>query len=263
MSFESARKMGLTASLISIVVPVAAGIIYVSLLMSIFSTLSAFSTGTTGFQNPLLFYNSTFAVIIALAAVALAGYVLFMIAMYQLSKYYCEPGIFRNLLYALIIQIVLGVVISVGMFGFTLSAVGRAVQTSTPTTSVTPVFLSIIILALVLVLVSVVIGIVCALLYKRAFDKLAEKSGVDNFKTTGLLYLIGTILTVIGVGVIIIWIAWIFAAMGYHKLAPATANTYNPPAMAPPVTGATKRCPVCGAENAPDAVYCGNCGRQL
>jgi uncharacterized membrane protein len=261
MSFESARKMGLTSSLISIIVPVIAGILYASLLISIFSAASAIPYGTIGF-NSLLFFNSAFLVIIALAVVALAGYILFMVSMYQLSKYYGEPAIFKNLLYALIIQVILGVVISVGIFAFTASAASRVMPTSTAT-SVSSTFLSIIILTLVLVLVSVVIGIVCALLYKRAFDNLAEKSGVDNFKTTGLLYLIGTILSVIGVGVIIIWIGWIFAAMGYHKLAPTNTNTYTSPMVPASVVGTSKRCPVCGSENAPDAIYCGNCGNQL
>ena len=55
-------------------------------------------------------------------------------------------------------------------------------------------------------------GIVNGLLYMRAFNKLKEKSGVDNFGTAGLLYLIGVFIP------LITWIAWIFAAMGFNKL---------------------------------------------
>ena len=61
-------------------------------------------------------------------------------------------------------------------------------------------------------------GIVNGVLYMRSFNKLKEKSGVDNFGTAGLLYLIGVFIPIIA------WIAWIFAAMGFNKLkaAPAT-----------------------------------------
>jgi uncharacterized membrane protein len=54
----------------------------------------------------------------------------------------------------------------------------------------------------------------------RAFNKLAEKSGDDNFKTAGLLYLLGTVLTIVLIGGLLIWIAWIFAAMGFNSLKP-------------------------------------------
>ena len=94
----------------------------------------------------------------------------------------------------------------------------------------------------------------------RAFDKLKEKSGVDNFGTAGLLYLIGVFITPI------MWIAWIFAAMGFNKLkatpaAPQTGSYYTQPPLSS--TMQTKRCPNCGTENYGDAFYCRTCGKTL
>jgi uncharacterized membrane protein len=73
--------------------------------------------------------------------------------------------------------------------------------------------------------VSTVFGIVNAVLYMRAFNKLAEKSGIDNFKTAGLLYSIGVLLTFVLIGWILVWRAWIFAATGFHKLKPSSVAT--------------------------------------
>ena len=103
-------------------------------------------------------------------------------------------------------------------------------------------------------------GIVNGVLYMRAFNKLKEKSGVDNFGTAGLLYLIGVFIPIIA------WIAWIFAAMGFKKLKAAQPlHTYVPYSVHPPLstTMQTKRCPNCGAENLTDALYCSSCGKPL
>ena len=240
--------------------PVIIVVVYASFLFSIFSS---FVSGiTSGAYNAALFSSGFLAAIIALGIVALIGYILFMIAMYKLSKYYSESGIFSNLLYALIIQIVGGVVAAVLVFAYIFSLVG-SIQTYTYT-SATPAIAQLLLPIILMILVNVAFLIVNGILYWRAFNKLAEKSGVDNFKTTGLLYLVGSILAFIGIGVIIQWIAWIFAAMGYQKMTP------NPPPTAPytspyqaTFTGPTKRCLSCGAENSPDSTYCVSCGRPL
>ena len=65
---------------------------------------------------------------------------------------------------------------------------------------------------------AVAFAIVNGWLYMRAFNKLKEKSGVDNFGTAGILYLVGSIVPIVG------WIAWIFAAMGFQKLKPASTS---------------------------------------
>ena len=74
-------------------------------------------------------------------------------------------------------------------------------------------------------------GIVNGVLYMRAFNKLKEKSGVDNFGTAGLLYLIGVFIP------LITWIAWIFAAMGFNKLKAAPAAPQHVPySVQPPLS---------------------------
>jgi uncharacterized membrane protein len=70
----------------------------------------------------------------------------------------------------------------------------------------------------------------------RAFNKLGEKSEVDNFKTAGLLYLLGGALAIVGIGALLSWIAWIFAFMGFRSLKPKNIQTTASPSSIPQIT---------------------------
>lgn len=66
---------------------------------------------------------------------------------------------------------------------------------------------------------------------KRSLNTLTEKTGDSTFATAGTLLLIGAILTIIVVGLIIIFIAWIFAAVGFFSMKNPRFPQYN---QAPP-----------------------------
>jgi uncharacterized membrane protein/ribosomal protein L40E len=189
---------------------------------------------------------------------------MFLLAMHRLSEYYSEPSIFKNALYGFLMNIigvaVVFAVIFVALFAAIFSSAAH------PATAVSP--FGFIIGFLGVVAAVFVIVIVSAVLYRRAFNKLGEKSGVDSFNTAGTLYLVGAVLTIVFVGALIVWIAWIFAASGYYSLKPKTAEPstisyYQPQAPATVSLAQNKYCPYCGTENAPDAVYCRSCGRQI
>ena len=99
----------------------------------------------------------------------------------------------------------------------------------------------------------------------RAFNKLGEKSGINNFKTAGLLYLIGMVLSIVGIGVLLLWIAWIFAALGFHSLKPSSTSTFVSSDLQTSLTGIAQKkfCPYCGTENTADSIYCVVCGKKL
>ncbi len=260
MSLESGRKLGLIASLMSVILPIAAVIGAVALIIA---TIVSATTGTV----PTSFFGLSTgftAFLIAVGAIGVIGFILFMVAMYRLSHYYNEPSIFKNVLYAFIISIISGVILLILEFTVFASLSGGISQTGTPTT--TAPFTQFIITYLAVIGVSLIFGIVNAVLYMRAFNKLGEKSGVDTFKTAGLLYLIGVLLTVVLIGGLLVWIAWIFAAIGFKRLkvAPATAPTVSYLPQSPLSTAMqTKRCANCGTENTSDSFYCRTCGRPL
>lgn len=260
MSFESAKKYGYIGSIIRVVTPivilVATVAIVITFFASLVSTVGSSVTPTTPLYTLLI---GVFVVIFATGAVDLAGYILFLIAMNRLSHYYNEKGIFKNVLTALIIQIIASAVAFTVLIAWLFSNWGNLL---TATSTTTPLLTRLGLYA-VIIPVSLAISIYCGLLYKRAFDKLAEKSGVDSFRTAGLLFLIGGI-----IGNLIIWIAWILAGIGFSKLKPGQpqtqpSTTYSIAQPQVPLKDATKYCPACGAENSPDSLYCTKCGRQL
>ena len=108
------------------------------------------------------------------------------------------------------------------------------------------------------IVVALAFGIVNGVLYMRAFNKLKEKSGVDNFGTAGLLYLIGVFIPLIR------WIGWIFAAMGFNKLKAAPAITMLTPTQPTIVNSdANQALPQLRNRKRADAIFCGNCGKPL
>ena len=256
MSFESGRKLGLTASLIAVIMPVIGVITAIFLVLSLLAgTLST------------LFNFESITILLAIAGIiTFAGFILFLVAMHSLSQYYSESGIFKNVLYGFIINIVgAAIAVSIELAIIVTSIVKIAQGAGTGTAD--PSAIQFIILFLAVFAVAFILGIVSAVFYMRAFNKLGEKSGINNFKTAGLLYLIGTVLSIVGIGVLLLWIAWIFAAQGFYSLKPKSPKPQHlfPPTSQTSLTGTAQKrfCPYCGTENTADSVYCVICGKKL
>jgi uncharacterized membrane protein len=191
--------------------------------------------------------------------VDIVGIILLYIGMKGLSDHYKEPSIYQEALWGLIYGIIASVAIAagailagvVGFFAFGFGAV-------------LTVFAAIVVVFIFYIL--------AAMHFRKAFSTLALKSGENNFNTAGTLLWWGAILTIIFVGLILIFIAWIFATIAFFSIKPqpqqppaAQQYGYAPPST-PPVaqpTQATRYCPFCGAPVAPDATYCPHCGKQL
>jgi len=103
------------------------------------------------------------------------------------------------------------------------------------------------------------VSIVAVVFFRRAFTRLAEKSGVAHFRTAGLLFLIGIFIPVVN------YVALVFAALGFHRLAPVQASVggYAASPYVASSSGPVKRCLHCGAENSPESLYCRVCGNPL
>ena len=262
MSFEPGRKLGLAASMINVIVPVVTVILYVFFFLSLFGVVSSAVNGGSHTASSLLPSGIT-AAVIALGVIGLARVILFLIAMHRLSQYYNEPGIFKNALYGFLINIIGVAAAVVFAFALVFTTLVSSTASSTPHISAAGVLLGV----AGLILAGFVIEIVSAVLYYRAFNKLGEKSGVNSFNTAGIMYLIGTVLTIVLVGSLIVWIAWIFAAIGFNSLKPKANETtilsYPVPQTATTNLTQKRFCPYCGTENPPDSVYCVICGQKL
>jgi len=195
------------------------------------------------FIVPLISFASLYA-----GLLGLIGFILLLIALKGLGDYYNEDGIFNNALYGFIAAIVGGVV-SVAVVIFTVltsltdflytlfpdwNGDWTALSGLTPNPSnlsldnILP-FIGGIFAALIILFV---FAIITAWLYRRSLNSLSAKSGVGMFGTAGLLILIGAVLTIILVGFLLIWIAFILLAVAFFSIK-TTAGT-APQAPTPP-----------------------------
>jgi uncharacterized membrane protein len=167
-----------------------------------------------------------------------------------LANEYRERRVFSNALYGVILPIV-GFVIAVVIFVFVafgiLSVIGinvsnwmdpnaiqQAFQNFDPA-SVTVNFnelapyIGAAAGAFIILFLSFVFG---AFFFRRSLNTLAEKSGTHLFATTGLLMLIGAILTIIAIGLILIWVSLILLAVAFFQM--RTTNSVSQAAPSTP-----------------------------
>jgi len=69
-----------------------------------------------------------------------------------------------------------------------------------------------------------------AVYIRRGFDSIGTKLNIGMFQTAGLVYLIGAALTIVLVGIVLVYVAWILFAVAFFSIpeqaprtAPATA----------------------------------------
>jgi uncharacterized membrane protein len=129
----------------------------------------------------------------------LAGLALFMIAMKGFAAHYKDPSIFNNALYWILTSIIAGVVAVALSVAVLLSVLSRIIETMAPFTPTNPPILSSVLDALrpligyfipvgIVVFAIMVLSVVFIM---RAFNRLADASGVRLFRTAGLLFLVG------------------------------------------------------------------------
>ncbi len=194
------------------------------------------------------------------------GVILLIRGVRELSNYYQDNIIYDNALtgvkYYVIAIVAIAVaiatlVIGLATFGFNFA--------SFP--GIMPAGFAVGIAALLAGLVIAFIFYVLAAMHlRRALNALAERSGEQSFATAGTLLWIGAILTIVLVGLLLIFVAWIFAVIGFFSMrSRSQVNSYSAPLTqtAPQASPAGRFCPNCGAPVAADATYCSHCGKQL
>lgn len=162
------------------------------------------------------------------------GIILLLIGIKGLADNYSDQGIFSNALYGFITTIVGGVaVVAVFVAAFLMSLhtfFEDMADWSEIGPQLTEVFsdpnfiFELIGLIIVALAILFIFAVIAAIFYRKSFNILATKSGVSLFGTAGLLLLIGAILTIILVGFVIIWVAFILLAVGFFSIRPSTST---------------------------------------
>jgi len=174
---------------------------------------------------------------------AIVGVVLLVIGMKELSKYYQDQNVYQNTLTGVkfyVVAVVAAAAAIVAVMIGVASATDFTFKNFVPTVGF-GVGVAALLAGLV---VAFVFYILAASHLKRALDSLAQKSGETSFATAGTLLWIGSILTIVLIGLVLIFVAWIFATMGFFSIKscqyqqftqqqPGYANTLASPSQPP------------------------------
>jgi uncharacterized membrane protein len=148
---------------------------------------------------------------------AIVGVVLLVIGMKELSKYYQDQNVYQNTLTGVkfyVVAVVAAAAAIVAVMIGVASATDFTFKNFVPTVGF-GVGVAALLAGLV---VAFVFYILAASHLKRALDSLAQKSGETSFATAGTLLWIGSILTIVLIGLVLIFVAWIFATMGFFSM---------------------------------------------
>jgi len=193
-------------------------------------------------------------------ALGIVGVILLLRGMKEFANYYQDGEIYENSLTGIKYYIVALIALAVAGAGFIVGLVFIGVRTTIGIGSIAGLTVGIAFLV-----IAFIFYVLAATHLRKTFNTLAQKSGEHSFETAGTLLWVGSILTIIMVGVLLIFIAWVFAVIGFSTMKSPQHQqyVYTPPLTVPSTTQATRFCPNCGAPVSQDATFCSHCGKQL
>ena len=162
------------------------------------------------------------------AVLPFIGLVLVIIAVHQIGTVTKDGSIFKNYLLSFILQIVAVVAFVVIMavafgatIGFSFYDIQNMIESQTGVTDPTAIFENFGALiggCCLAGVVAWVLMIISAIFLKKSFSSITEHTKVGMFGTTGLVFLIGAALLIIGIGAIVLLIAEILQIVAFFSL---------------------------------------------
>jgi uncharacterized membrane protein len=166
--------------------------------------------------------------------IALAGLILVLVALYGFANIYKERGIFNNFIYGIIAGIVGSVIAGVVVVITVLTSLKNFLYQIFPSwngdwsklSGLTPNISNITMSAVLpflegLLVVFVVLWIfliIVAFFARRSLNILSAKTGVGLFSTAALLLMIGAVLTIVLIGILLMWIAVLLLAIAFFQI---------------------------------------------
>jgi uncharacterized membrane protein len=198
----------------------------------------------------------------------IAGFVMVLLAVSNISKAVNDRAMYKDMLTALVIAVGAIAVAAITVVGVAYQAFGTSFFAAhSPATSVfggnatsawhsgvgpfslshfAPAALNYVVPANWLVLALTALGgilvawalfVVSAVFVRRSYNAMAARLGVERFRTAGLLFLIGAGTAVIGVGLVLIFIAEILFAISYFSLPDRAGAAPQPGTVQAPALG--------------------------
>ncbi|MCW4028195.1 MAG: DUF996 domain-containing protein [Candidatus Bathyarchaeota archaeon] len=203
-----------------------------------------------------------------LGVLSLVGVILLLMAFKGFSQSYQDPAMYSNALRGFIYYIIAAIVLAVSV------ALLWASIASFATIFLIGLGLIGIVGFFVALVVAFIFYVMAAKRLRTSLNALSQKTGEKSFETAGTLLYWGAILTIILIGGILIFIAWIFATIGFFSMKTTGQQQqysqqpygYTPPPPPPPPTeqpaSAARFCSNCGASIQSGVTFCPSCGKQ-
>jgi uncharacterized membrane protein len=155
----------------------------------------------------------------------IAGFILLLIAVKNISDLLEDSSIFNNMMVAIILGIVGVIVGSLVVVGSFYRFLGQNNLTPNsfgpnfnPSTIPTRDWVALILTALAGLAVIWILLTVSAVYVRRSYSTIASKLKVHTFATAGLFYLIGAATTIVLIGFLLIFIAEILVAVSFFSI---------------------------------------------
>ncbi len=146
----------------------------------------------------------------------IAGIVLVAIGIKQISDAVKRESIYKDYLLYLVLSIVSIAILYIGL----TSIIGWGfIRYVMPMHRIfTLDFIGFMLKIIIVLIVVWIVLIISALFYKRSFDEIANTFKIGLFSATAIIYLIGTALTIVVIGFILIYIAILLQAIAFFML---------------------------------------------
>ncbi len=151
--------------------------------------------------------------------VSLIGIVLVFIAVKYISDEAKETGIFQNYLISFIFRICsIFALVAVTIIVVGSVSLKNIEKFSNPKDLFEGLAGSVLVGIIIGIIAMWIFWIIAAIYLRKSYDSIAQHTKVDLFKTTGMLYFIGAITTIVLIGFIILLIAIILEIVSYFSL---------------------------------------------
>ncbi len=199
------------------------------------------------------------------------GVVLFLRGINELANYYQDNEIYQNSLTGVKFYIIAIIAEAVAIAALVVGIASITTIKGFPGFGIVGLVAGMTVFAATIV-VAFIFFMHAATHFRKTFNTLSQKSGEQSFVVAADLLWWGATLTIVLVGLLLIFISWIFAVLGFFSMQSQQQKSYasqpngftqpsTPSEAQPQQTG--RYCPSCGAPLRPDAAYCPQCGKQL
>ncbi|AHF80052.1 DUF996 domain-containing protein [Thermococcus paralvinellae] len=154
------------------------------------------------------------------SVLSIVGIVLILLAVKEISDEAGDEAIFKNYLISFVLQVgafVALIIAIIAVLGTSIIAMGgpRAFEHEMQDFGAIMAIIGSILVGFIIFWILFSLG---SYYLKKSYELIAEYTGVDLFKTTGLLYFIGALTAIIFIGLLIILVARILEIVAYFSL---------------------------------------------